>query len=228
MTRTGIAILAVCFMFLSWLSLALLLLVYGNDWWLSGLTTLTVFAWLAGLLAVIYQQGRIRAAATGAVIAAAAYWLLALGPWFSLNVGPTLLTSRFLASADALLHGTPPQMQTLVTYPQAPPTFVTGGSGAIAGSTIQTSFIPQTYTVVTNSAVSPGGSVFQSLGHWLFIWLGAGIGACAALWMQMRSEKKQPRAPSSAVGESPFAAPSPISPVESQGEANRSPPGAAS
>ena len=101
MTRTGIVILGACGVFIGWILVSLLLLLYGNDWLLSGLTTLTVFVWLAGLLVVMFQQGRVRAAATGAVIAAAAYWLLALGPWFSTNVGPTLLTSRLLAQVIA-------------------------------------------------------------------------------------------------------------------------------
>src|SRR6185295_2795738 len=120
MTRTGIAILAAFGVFMGWILLSLLLLLYGNDWWLSGLTTLTVFAWLAGLLVVMFQQGRIRAAATGAVIAAAAYWLLALGPWFSTNVGPTLLTSRLLVSADVMLHGNSQSPQAVTwSYPPA-------------------------------------------------------------------------------------------------------------
>ena len=224
MTRTGIAILGTCGVFMGWLLLSLLLLLYGNDWWLSGLTTLTVFAWLAGLLMVMFQQGRPRAAAIGAVIAAAAYWLLALGPWFGANVGPTLLTSRLLFHADSLLHGNSQQAQTLaVSYPQTQPAYITSGSGVYTSNTLQAAFVPQTYTLVTNTPVSPGGTVFQSLGQWLFIWLCAGIGGCAALLMQMRAERKQPRAAPTVAGESPFASPSPTPPAE----AANPPPGAA-
>ena len=97
-------VLAAAGVSMGWTLLAVVALLYGNEWWLSGLTTLTVFVWLAGLLAVAYQQGRVRAAALGAVIAAFTYWLLALGPWFSANVGATLLTSRVLAQVDILLH----------------------------------------------------------------------------------------------------------------------------
>ena len=228
MTRTGIAILGAFGVFMGWILLSLLLLLYGNDWWLSGLTTLTVFAWLAGLLIILYQQGPVRAAATGAVIAAAAYWLLALGPWFGANVGPTLLTSRLLASVDLMLHGNTQPAQALAwTYPPVQPAFINSGSGVYTSNTLQASFVPQTYTIVTNAAVSPGGTVFQSLGQWLFIWLCAGIGGCAALLMQMRSERKRPRAAPAVVGESPFApTATPSAPVPL--EAKDSLPGAAS
>ncbi len=222
MTRTGIAVLGAFGVFMGWILLSLLLLLYGNDWWLSGLTTLTVFAWLAALLAVMFQQGRVRATATGAVIAAAAYWLLALGPWFGANVGPTLLTSRLLASVDLMLHGNTQQTQALAwSYPMGQAAYVNGGSGVYTSNTLQAAFVPQAYTLVTNAAASPGGTVFQSLGQWLFIWLCAGIGGGAALLMQMRSEKKQSRATPAVVGESPFAPPapgSPTPPLEAQGK----------
>jgi hypothetical protein len=214
MTRTGIAILGACGVFMGWILLSLLLLLYGNDWWLSGLTTLTVFAWLAGLLAVMFQQGRIRVAATGAVIAAAAYWLVALGPWFSANVGPTLLTSRLLASVDVMLHGNNQPAHAITwTYPPTQPAYINSGPGIYTSNTLQAAFLPQTYTLVTNAAASPGGTVFQSLGQWLLIWLCAGIGGCAALLMQVQLEKKQPRAVPAVVGESPFAPPAPDAPA---------------
>ena len=221
--RTIIAVLAPIGAFMSWILISVFLLLYGNEWWLSGLTTLTVFAWLAGLLVVMYRQGSVRAAATGAVIASATYWLLAFGPWFSTNVGPTLLTSRLLASADVLLHGNSQAQAVAVSYSTPPPAYVTGGSGVITTNTFQAAFVPQTYTLVASAAASPGGTVFQTLGQWLFTWLCAGFGGCAALLMQMRSERKRPRAAPSVVGESPFApnaTPSP--PVEAQS----SPPGA--
>lgn len=223
MTRTGIAILGAFGVFMGWILLSLLLLLYGNDWWLSGLTTLTVFAWLGVLLVVMFQQGRVRAAATGAVIAAAAYWLLTLGPWFSANVGPTLLTSRLLASVDVMLHGNNQPAQSITwTYPPTQPAYINGGPGGVyTSNTFQAAFVPQAYTLVTNAAAAPGGTVFQALGQWLFIWLCAGVGGCTALLMQMRSEKKQSRAAPAVVGESPFAptAPdAPAPPAEAQGK----------
>jgi hypothetical protein len=196
MTRTRIAILGACGVIMVWTLLSLLLLLYGNDWWLSGLTTLTVFAWLAGLLVVMFQQGRIRAAATGAVIAAAAYWLLALGPWFSTNVGPTLLTSRGLAHLDVLLHGNLQQTQTLTwAMPQSAtaPVYLTG-SGIVTPGTIQTNLAAQTTLAFINSTtVTSGVSVFQSMGQWLTIWLCAALGSLAAILMQRRSARKHPR-----------------------------------
>ena len=194
--KTHLLVFFILGCFFTWSLISLLLLLYGNDWWLSGLITLTVFAWLAGLLVVMFQQGRLRAIATGAVIAAAAYWLLALGPWFSTNVGPTLLTSRGFAHLDVLLHGNPQQTQTLTwaipqTYP-ASPVYMTG-SGVVTQGTIQTAIAPQsTLAFVNTTIVAPGSSVFQVLGHWLTIWYCAAAGGCAALLMQMRSERKQP------------------------------------
>ncbi|MGI8980725.1 MAG: hypothetical protein ACR2FY_15975 [Pirellulaceae bacterium] len=202
MTRTGMIILGVCGMFFGWTLIALLLLLYGNDWWLSGLTTLTVFAWLVGLLVVMFQQGRVRAAATGAVIAAAAYWLLALGPWFSTNVGPTLLTSRGLAHLDVLLHGPPQQIQTLAwsvpqaTYATSP--VIVSGSGVLTTNTMPASVTSQALAFVNTPVVSPGGSVFQVLGQWLIIWLCAALGSLAALLMHMRTQRMQPPLPGAA------------------------------
>jgi len=119
MSRTIFIVLVAAGICGVWSLLAILLLLYGNEWWLSGLTTLTVFVWLAGLLAVAYQHDSARAAALGAVVAAFAYWLLALGPWFSTNVGPALLTSRILRAADVALHGE--QSLMLPLWPSYPP-----------------------------------------------------------------------------------------------------------
>lgn len=204
-----ITILAPILAFMTWISLSVLLLLYGNDWWLSGLLTLTVFAWLAGLLVVVYQHGPVRAAAMGAVIASATYWLLALGPWFSTNVGPSLLTSRLLSYADTLLHGGAPQAQALIWTSPSPigstgSTFPLGGPGGGSG---QITFLPQGMTVL-GTPTPLGSSIFQSLGHWLFIWLVAALGGFAAFAMQVRSQRKAKPSPTPStpetVGESPF------------------------
>jgi hypothetical protein len=178
---------------LTWSLLSLLLLLFGNDWWLSGLITLTAFAALTGLLAAVYQQGRVRAAVTGAVICGGAYWLLALGPWFSANIGPTLLTSRLLAHVDILLHGAPQQTQSLAwtSYPPNQPVFVTDGSGVITTNTLQATITPQANIAIVNTlAAPPGSTVFQALGHWLLIWFCAATGSCSALFMTRRREQK--------------------------------------
>lgn len=194
--KTRIAILAAVAGLLTWTLLAALLLLYGNDWWLSGLTTLTVLAWLAGLLVVIYQQGGIRAAATGAVIASAVYWMLTLGPWFSTNVGPTLLTSRLLTQVEPLLRGNVTQTQVLTwATPLSAPVYSTGsggsysGSGAISGQIVYSSPPPTTF--VATPFPLPA-SVFQQFGHWLFLWLLAAVGGCAALLMQKWSRQRKP------------------------------------
>lgn len=213
MTRTALVLLSglgVFGAFLGWLLVSTLLLFYGNDWWLSGLITLTVLVWLAGLLVVLFQQGRVRAAATGAVIASAAYWLLALGPWFGTTVGPTLLTSRGLTQLDVLLHGPPQQTQTLVwqSLPATQPVYMTG-SGTASPAGIQGTIVPQTslgFTNVNTTTIIPNNGLLSAFGHWCLIWFCAGVGGCAAFLMHWRSEKKpsQPR-PTAPSGESPFA-----------------------
>jgi hypothetical protein len=213
MPRIGIALLGalgVFGAFLGWLLVSVLLLFYGNDWWLSGLVTLTVLVWLAGLLVVLFQQGRLRAAATGAVIASAAYWLLALGPWFGTTVGPTLLTSRGLSQLDLLLHGPPQQTQALAwqTYPQAQAIYMTGSGIATPGG------LPTTSLGFTNTTMVPAGNgLLPTFGHWSLIWLCAGVGGCAAFLMHWRAEKKSPRppGPTAQAGESPFAPAAPPS-----------------
>jgi hypothetical protein len=208
--KTRIAILAAVGGLLSWALLSVVLLLYGNDWWLSGLTTLTVLVWLAGLLVVMYQQGPIRAAATGAVIASAVYWMLTLGPWFSTNVGPTLLTSRLLAIAEPSLRGNVPQTQVLTwATPLSPPVYSTGsggpyaGSGVVSGQVVYASPPPATLVAAPIPLTS---SVFQQLGHWLFTWLVAGLGGCAAILMQIRSRQRKSPPPSEAHVPSPGAA----------------------
>lgn len=204
--KTRIAILTAIGGLMSWTLLSVLLLLYGNDWWLSGLTTLTVLAWLAGLLVVMYQPGPIRAAATGAVIASAVYWMLTLGPWFSTNVGPTLLTSRLLAHAEPLLRGNVVQTQ-VVTWAttSSSPMYTTGSPYALTGSGIvsgQIAVSPPT-TAIIAAPTAFAGSIFRQLGHWLFIWLIATVGGCAAFLMQWRYSQKQRATAATPPGASP-------------------------
>jgi len=201
--KTFWLVFAIVGSFSLWCAVTILFLLYGNDWWLSGLMTLTVFAWLAGLLVVLFQEERIRSVATGAVIASAAYWLLALGPWFGSNVGPSLLTSRCLASADLWLHGSPQQTQSIAwtSYPSSQPVYLTG-SGVV--NAIPSPGGPNSFAFINTTAVPAGGGTFQPVGHWMLVWLCAGIGGCAALVMQIFGDRKK-RTPRGSAGESPFA-----------------------
>src|SRR5687768_17280396 len=56
---------------IAFVAVAVLALYYVNDWWLSGVVTASILAWLAGVLAAIYS--RPRAFVVGAVIAGFLY-----------------------------------------------------------------------------------------------------------------------------------------------------------
>ena len=183
-------------------------LLYGNDWWLSGIMTVAIFAWLAGLLAAIYTPAPRRAIVAGALAASFLYVLFALGPWFNSAVGPWLLTTRALTTIETQWLLRKPQSQ--VVY-QVVPTYVSPGapggfSGYGGGSTV---VYPMTVTTsggwtsypVTNSYVpaAGGSTTFVLIGHWLCGALAAAAGGLAAAWISRRG-----RQPTSG-GENPFA-----------------------
>jgi hypothetical protein len=155
-------------------------LYYANDWWLSGVMTVSIVVWLTGVLAAIYRPATNRAAIIGAVLAGFLYVLLALGPWFRVHVGPWLLTSQGLVHVETRWLGRQPQSQQQLAFTTNgnPYTLAVTGSGAatwqqvMAGSTL----------AVVNTPTA-GGSTFLQVGHWLCGWLAAGLGAIAAIWL---------------------------------------------
>ncbi len=179
---------------LVWMALSLLLvglgaaaLYYVNDWLLSGVMTVSVCAWLTGLLAVIYSRPERRAVVIGAVLAGFLYVLFALGPWFRIHIGPWLLTSQALVHVETKWLGRQPQVQQLAFANVANPyiNFVPGGTGTVT--------MPQVFTGTTLTVVGSSGSAqhgpFLVMGHWLFGWLAAGTGAIVAGWMARRREQ---------------------------------------
>lgn len=158
-------------------------LYYANDWWLSGIMTVSIGAWLTGLLAAIYRTAANRPAIVGAVIAGFLYVLLALGPWFRVHVGPWLLSSQALVHVETKWLGRQPQVQQQLAITGAgnPYGYFVSGSGTTPWPQVLTG---SALTVV--SSPSPGASTFLVVGHWLCSWLAAALGAVTAIWLTRR------------------------------------------
>jgi hypothetical protein len=160
---------------MGFLIVAVAALYYANEWWQSGIMTVSILGWLGGVLAALYSSPERRPFVVGAVVAALLYVLLALGPWFRGNVGPWLLTSQSLAHVETkwLARQPPPTSQQLWTsYPVLldsswPAGYVANPAGSTAIS------LP----------LAPPLSRFAETGHWLCGWLAAAVGGWAALWM---------------------------------------------
>ena len=147
-------------------------LLYGNDWWLSGLATVAFLAWLAGVLAAFYAPAERRPAVIGGLVASFLYLLLALGPWFGSTVGPWLVTTRAFSHIETKWLAREPQ----VTYQAVPATSypLYGGStvwtsagmpGGYTGG--MTGFYPGYITPQSYVSVPAGPSTFVTTGHWL-------------------------------------------------------------
>ena len=158
-------------------------LYYANDWWLSGIMTVSIGAWLTGLLAAIYRPAANRPAIVGAVIAGFLYVLLALGPWFRVHVGPWLLSSQALVHVETKWLGRQPQVQQQLAITGAgnPYGYFVSGSGTTPWPQVLTG---SALTVVNSP--SPGASTFLVVGHWLCSWLAAALGAVTAIWLTRR------------------------------------------
>lgn len=159
-----------------------LALTYANDWWLSGVMTASIVAWLTGVLAVTVGRPKYRSAVVGAVLAGFLYILFAVGPWFRVYVGPWLLTSQALVHVETKWLGRQPQtiQQLAFTNVQSPnANFVLSGSGLVTTGQV---FAGQTLALVGAQGTPPPGQ-FVALGHWLSGWLAAGLGAVVAAWI---------------------------------------------
>jgi hypothetical protein len=185
-------------------------LLYGNDWWLSGIVTVSILAWLAGVLAAIYAPAERRAPIGGAVVAGFLYILLALGPWFGASVGPWLLTTRALTIVETQWLARESQQQQLV-YQTLAPSYYTGTTiptGWSGGGYGWSGFQPSTVqgyitTTAPASGVAGGPTTFVAIGHWLCGVMAAAAGALAAAWIARRGRRRDED--SRAVGENPFA-----------------------
>jgi hypothetical protein len=185
------------FLTASLIALALLTIVgifavliwFANEWVVSSLVTITLLVWLSLWLMIAYGRSGVRSAAIGAVVAGAAYWLLALGPWFQTNIGSTLLTSRLLIWVEAT-HRQPDQRlaknSTFTTLDLGANGLVTTLNGYIIDSGTVT--MQPRYLVTSTSpplpSLPPGISHFQAAGHWSLVWISGMAGGALALWLR--------------------------------------------
>jgi hypothetical protein len=166
-------------------------LYYANDWWLSGLVTASILAWLGGMLSAIYGVSERRPFVVGALVASLLYVLFALGPWFRGHVGPWLVTSQALAHVETKWLGRPPSQQLVpVIQPTwtSYPAFTGSGTYTMPGFVYSTGsgYSPMgSSTVMIQQSISLPGR-FAEIGHWLFAWIAAALGGLAAVWMSRR------------------------------------------
>ncbi len=171
----------------------------GSIWWASSVASLTLLAFGVCLFQVIFRQGKTRAAATGAVVAAAGYWLLALSPWLGPSMGPRLITTRMIAVAERKLMKQDDQQQQLlqpnvIRVWDAP----TGASTlTVAGTSVWTSYPPLSAFAPTTV---PHGSTFADVAHHLLMWPLALLGALLAGLLYARSRPAALPVRSAAVG----------------------------
>ena len=147
-------------------------LVYANPWWLSGIMTVSIACWLAGLLLAIYTPHPQRATAAGALACSFLYVLLATGPWFETHVGSWLLTTRGLVAIDEHVLGHQQQPQGVYQVP----TVTNWGYTTTINGIYTMSPTPSLWT----TPQTPAPSSFVAIGHWLFAWFSAAIGGFVA------------------------------------------------
>jgi hypothetical protein len=183
--------------------MALGMLYYANDWWLSGIMTVSIVCWLAGVLWVIHGPAERRTVLMAALAAGFLYILLALGPWFRANVGPWLLTTRALVSIETNLIGRqqPQQLQALYQLPNNP------YAGGVSNYPVYSGGANTVVLTVPTATATDAGLVpshVVSIGHWLFAWVATGVGGCAAWWIVRHRERREAAARVGAVIRGPI------------------------
>ncbi len=161
-------------------TLAAVALVYANSWWLSGIGTLSIGCWLAGLLLAIYSPRDERATVAGALACSFLYIVFAAGPWFDAHVGPWLLTTRALLAIDEHVLG---HQQPQGVYQVTPTVTNWGYTMSVNGSYT----LPNT-TALWTIPQTPAPSSFVAIGHWLFAWCAAAIGGVVARRIVRRTQ----------------------------------------
>ena len=170
-----------------------LALAFANDWWLSGILTLSILCWLAAMLAAIYGEPKRRPLLIAAIIASAAYMLLAAGPWFRVHVGPWLVTTQGLTAFEVQVLGRQPPQQAYSVATGYPVNWTLSGGSTFVDASSYIMTPGATPTVIMNVPASAMTGHFQAVGHWVFGWLAAFVAALAVGWLQRRRQSKTHR-----------------------------------
>ena len=80
---------------------------YANGWWVS--LTMSLLALTVGvvLLMALFRRGTVRAKAIGFLVGVIGYLTLLYAPWFSVQVGPYLVTSKLLDRMESAAASNP-------------------------------------------------------------------------------------------------------------------------
>lgn len=173
-------------------------LVHPGPGWLSVVVTLTIVVIAVQTLRAVLLVGEARAAAIGWLLFAVAYLAITVGPWLGEQVGPSLLSSKALAYAQAQWRKDSSDeysveyLRRINVNQLAAPTIYDGTSGALVWATdIQltgSGFGQPSWWQVNTAAATPV-NCFRVSGHWLFAWIAGWLGAAIAVMLQRRSAK---------------------------------------
>jgi hypothetical protein len=175
-------------------------LVHPGPGWLSVVVTLTVAVIAVQTLRAVLLAGEARAAAIGWLLFAVAYLALAVGPWLGEQVGPSLLSSKALAYAQAQWRKessddySAEYLRRININQLAAPTIYDGTSNTLVWTTdvnVNTWGYGQpsgSWWQVNSAGASPV-NCFRVSGHWLFAWVAGWLGAAIAVMLQRRSER---------------------------------------
>lgn len=151
----------------------------ATELWASAMFTLTLAILATAILGALFHRGN-RPFWTGFALFGWGYLVLAIGPWFTSEIQPQLVSSTVLNLLYVRLHSTSAEkayvVKRQVASSPAPTTFPWASTG---GSSV-------TYTTVR----PPGRSVrtsFLRIGHSLFALLAALLGGVIARFFANRS-----------------------------------------